>query len=79
MKSFKKSDYRTFALITQLGLSMLTPIFLCIFVGSFLQNKLHIPLFIPLLILGFLAGIRNSYLLIKQTVNDEDEEDQEDE
>ncbi len=77
MKGFKKSDYRTFALITQLGLSMLTPIFLCIFVGSFLQNKFHIPLFIPLLILGFLAGIRNSYLLIKQTVDDE--EDQEDE
>lgn len=73
---YKKSVYRTFALITQLGISMLTPVFLCIFLGSFLQEKYGIPVFVPLLILGIMAGGRNVYILAKHA--NEDPEDQED-
>lgn len=74
---YKQSVYRTFALITQVGLSMLTPIFLCVFVGNFLENKFHIPIFIPLVILGILAGFRNCYYLVRHA--NEDPEDREDE
>lgn len=31
---YKKSVYRTFALITQLGISMIVPILLCVWVGG---------------------------------------------
>ena len=53
---YKRSVYRTFALITQLGLSMITPIFLCVFLAVFLEKKFSISLFIPLVIMGVLAG-----------------------
>ena len=75
--SYKKSVYRTFALITQLGLSMLTPIFLCVFLGSFLENKFEAPVFVPLLILGILAGGRNVYALAKHANEDETDKDEE--
>lgn len=48
---YKRSVYRTFALITQLGLSMITPIFLCVFLAVFLEKKFSISLFIPLVIM----------------------------
>ena len=40
----KKKDYsflRMLALITQLGISMLTCIFLCMIAGKFLAERLH--------------------------------------
>ena len=43
---------------------MLVPIFLCCMLGLFLENKFGWPLFIPLFILGALAGMRNVYVLI---------------
>ena len=36
---YKRSVYRTFALITQLGLSMITPIFLCVFLAVFWKKS----------------------------------------
>ena len=35
---YKKSVYRTFALITQLGISMIVPILLCVWVGGWLEE-----------------------------------------
>ena len=54
----KKKDYsflRMLALITQLGISMLTCIFLCMIAGKFLAESL---------ILGILAGFRSCYTII---------------
>ncbi|MFI3172635.1 MAG: AtpZ/AtpI family protein [Eubacteriales bacterium] len=71
---YRKSVFQTFTLITQLSLCMLAPVFLCVFLGSYLQNKYEWSVFIPLLIFGMLAGVRNSYLLIKHTLRCDEEE-----
>ena len=59
----KKKDYsflRMLALITQLGISMLT----CI-AGKFLAERLHADwIFLVFLILGILAGFRSCYTII---------------
>ena len=55
-------------MITQLGLSMLVPIFLCTFIGGFLEDQFQIPVTLPLIILGILAGIRNTYVIVRNVL-----------
>lgn len=75
---YKKSVHKTFALITQLGISMIVPILMCVLLGSWLEKKLAVPLTIPFIILGVLAGGRNVYLLARHANEDpEDEEEHE--
>ncbi len=55
------------ALVTQLGISMLVCIFIGVFIGWFLSERLHIIILFPvMLILGILAGMRSCYGLIKR-------------
>ena len=70
---YKGSVFRTFALISQLGISILAPILLCTFLGSWLEKKISFPVFIPLVIIGVLAGVRNAYILVRHA--NEDSED----
>ncbi len=65
---FKKDVYRNIAMITQIGISMLAPIILCVFIGNWIDSKWGWQTVIPLLILGILAGCRNCYLLLKQLI-----------
>lgn len=58
-----KDAYANFALITQLGISMIVPIFLLLALGIYLENRFEIFATIPCLILGVLAGCRNTYML----------------
>lgn len=64
----KKKDYtflRMLALITQLGISMLTCIFLCMIAGKFFAERFHADwIFLVFLILGILAGFRSCYTII---------------
>ena len=59
---YKQSVYKTFALISQLGISILVPILLCTFFGTWLEKKVSFPVFIPLVIVGVLAGAMHGYL-----------------
>jgi len=52
---------------------MLVPIFLCTFLGVYLDNNFSVNLFIPLLILGILAGGRNTYILAKNAIKEDKE------
>ena len=61
-----KSVYTTFALISQLGISMIVPIFLCTFIGGKFDEKYGWATTIPLILVGVLAGARNVYALVKQ-------------
>lgn len=61
-----KEMIRTLALITQLGLSMLTPVLLCVLLGLFLQKQFGLDGMLPLIILGILAGCRSCWRLLKQ-------------
>lgn len=74
---YKNSVYRTFALVSQVGISMIVPILLCAWLGSYLEDKFAIPVFIPLIIIGILAGFRNVYYLVRHA--NEDPEDKKDE
>ena len=57
---------RALLLISQLGISMMVPVFLCVFVGNFLDEKAHTGFFMPLfLVLGIAAAFRNVYYLLK--------------
>lgn len=77
----RKDVYTNFALLTQLGISMMVPIFLLLALGIFLENRFGIFATIPCLILGILAGCRNTYYLAvkanrqseKEKENKEDE------
>lgn len=63
MDKGRKSVFRSFALITQLGLHIMVPIALCVAVGVLIDNKFGTFWVIPLLIIGMLAGGRNAYKL----------------
>ena len=64
---YKQSVYKTFALISQLGISILVPILLCTFFGTWLEKKVSFPVFIPLVIVGVLAGLRDMRMKIRKT------------
>ena len=73
LMKYKQSVFRTFALISQLGISILVPILLCTFLGSWLEKKTSFPVFIPLIIIGVRAGMRNAWILARHA--NEDPED----
>ncbi len=70
---------RALALITQLGITMLTPILLCTLLGVFIRDRAGISLIIPLIFLGIAAGYRNSYQLLKGAMKEEKNDEKEDE
>lgn len=62
----KNSDIaRSLALITQLGISMLVPVFLCVVLGLWIDRTFHTSLTLVFLVLGFLSGGRNVWILAK--------------
>lgn len=64
---YNKSVYRSLALITQFGINMLVPIFLCTAAGVYLGRKFSIDwLSIPFFAAGALAGFRNIFIMAKR-------------
>lgn len=68
---YKKEVFRSMSLLTQLGISVMVPVFLCIAIGLFADKKLGTS-FITLimLVLGIAAGGRNAYILAKGVINE---------
>lgn len=53
-------------LVTQLGISMMVPIFLCVLAGGFIDRKAGTGWGLPVfLLLGVAAAFRNVYYLLK--------------
>ncbi|MEZ3463743.1 MAG: AtpZ/AtpI family protein [Lachnospiraceae bacterium] len=77
-KNYKKSVYQSLAVITQFGINMLVPIFMCSFAGLFLDRKLGTAFwFVLLFFVGALAGFRNIFILAKKIYEgDQKDEDQ---
>ncbi|MDE6621476.1 MAG: AtpZ/AtpI family protein [Lachnospiraceae bacterium] len=75
---YKKSVYQSLAVITQFGINMLVPIFLCSFAGLFLDRKLGTAFwFVLLFFVGALAGFRNIFILARKIYEgDKKDEDQ---
>ena len=66
-RKYDRTVYRSLALISQFGISMLVPIFLCSFVGLWLDRQFHTSwLMIVFFFVGALAGFRNIYIIAKR-------------
>ncbi len=77
MKEYKQV-FRVVALISQVGLTMLSSVFVCGLIGYFIDNRFETHTFIVFLILGIAGGYRAVYSLIKQfIVKKEDQADEE--
>lgn len=71
----KKNSYRSLAAISQFGIQMIVPIFMCSFFGMYLDNKLGTSFFMILLFfLGAFAGFRNIYILAMKIGSQEERE-----
>ena len=73
---FQKNVYQSFALVMQFGISMLVPIGLCMGIGLYIGDKFDMDwIFIPLFIMGALAGFRNIYIMAKKVFEQESDRD----
>ncbi len=70
---YNKSVFQALTQITQFGITMLVPIFLCTFLGIFLDKKLGTSFLVILFFfLGAMAGFRNVYIAAKQIFDKKD-------
>lgn len=71
---YKKNVFRSLVMISQFGINMLVPIFLCSFLGIFLDKKLGTSFWMILLFFaGALAGFRNIYLFARKIYEEKEE------
>lgn len=71
----RQSTLRMLTLISQFGINMLVPIFLCFFIGYYLDKKLGTSyLMIIFFFIGALAGFRNIYIFARRMTKDDEEE-----
>lgn len=74
---YKKSVYRSLTLITQFGINMLVPVFLCSLAGVYIGRKFSIDwIVIPLFFMGALAGFQNIYRMSKKIFTDKSEREE---
>lgn len=66
-----KNVIKNLAMVTQVGISMLAPVVLCVFVGQWLDAKFGWNTVPVLLILGILAGGRNTWMLLQEIARHE--------
>lgn len=62
----KKNSLRNLMLLTQLGMSVIVPILLCVYAGLYIEKRFDFNITLLLLFLGMLAGGRNAWLLVKK-------------
>ena len=73
-KTYDKSVYQAFALVTQFGINMLVPILMMTAIGMFLDTKLHTSwISVVLFFVGAVAGGQNVYRMAKSFMNSPDE------
>ena len=66
---FEKEVMQNLAMVTQLGISMLAPIILCVFAGHWLDERFGFHSVIVLLLFGIAAGVLVAcYLILKQLI-----------
>lgn len=73
---YRKSVFRSLAMVTQLGLCVITPVFLCVFIGYQIDTHFQVKTMVPMLILGVLAGGRCAWQMAKRTLLQEQKEDE---
>jgi len=72
---YNKSVFQSLTMISQFGITMLVPIFLCSVVGWYIDKKIDTGYwFVVLFFVGALAGFRNIFILARKIYQDKDEE-----
>lgn len=71
---YKKSVFQSLAMVTQLGLCVLTPILFAVFAGNYIDSKYGTKTLVFLLILGTLGGGRGAYMMAKRLIDQEAKE-----
>lgn len=71
--------YQNLILISQISIQIMVPIFLCLFIGLWLDDTFGTWFTVPLLFLGVAAGGRNAYILAMSTVKKESRRKEKDE
>ena len=73
---YKKNVYHALTMITQFGINMLVPIFLCSFLGIYMDRKLGTSFWMVFLFfVGALAGFRNVYVFARRIYSMKSERD----
>ena len=73
---YNKNVYQALMMITQFGINMLVPIFLCSFIGIYIDRKCGTSFWMVLLFfVGALAGFRNVYIFAKKVFSVKSEKD----
>lgn len=65
---YRKEVFRSLSLITQLGINVMVPVFMCLFIGLLVDKYLYTSITVWLMFLGILAGGRNAYILAKKVL-----------
>ena len=75
----KKDIVYGLMLVTQVGISMMVPIILCLFIGKWIMKYVDNPLVVLFAVLfGIIVGFRNVYVLVMSTYSkDKEKEDAE--
>ena len=68
--SYRKEVFRSFSMISQIGVSIIVPIFLCLFIGFMIDKYFGTSTLLVLLFLGIGAGMRNAYILAMKVMNE---------
>lgn len=71
---FEPKVAKTLALISQLGISMLVPVFLMTWLGSWIDETFSTHLFPLFIILGIGGGFRSVYIVITRVMRDHQKE-----
>ena len=71
---YNKSVFRSLAMVTQLGLCVLTPVALGVWTGSYVDARYGTKTMLIFLILGVLGGGRGAYLMAKRLIEREERE-----
>lgn len=73
---YSKNVYHALVMVTQFGINMLVPIFLCSFFGIYLDHKFGTSCWMVILFfVGGLAGFRNVYVFAKRIYNTKSQKD----
>lgn len=69
---FKSEVFKSWALVLQLGISMMVPILLLVAVAYFIKTKLNVDLMLFFVILGVIVGARNIFVILRNYLNSMD-------
>lgn len=68
---YDKSVIRALSMITQFSINMLVPVFVCAFLGIFIDRMAGTSFWVVILFFaGALAGFRNIYIFAKKVFDD---------